>query len=773
MTSEINISAYAESSYLEYATSVVKGRAIAWVQDGCKPVHRRIIYSMYKMGITDAGLPVKCARVTGDVIGKYHPHGDVAVYDAMVNMTQAFRMRYPIIEGVGNFGSRDGDGAAAARYTECKFYGMSKVLFDELNEEAVDMIPNYDGKEIEPFVMPARLPMILLNYTEGIGVGMATNIPSHNMKEVVDATIAYLNNEQITLKEVLEYIKGPDFPTGGQLISSKDEIEKVYQEGRGSFRMRAKYIIEHPGTKNWKIVFNELPFGISIKNVLEEVMYLLNPEMKAKKDAKGKFKLSAEQIRLKQLFLNLIADYRDESDKENLVRLVFTPKSFKQDPEELVAILLGSTSLESNFSANFVVVGLDGRTCQKNLLEIMSEWTTFRLQTIDRRCRFHIEKISNRLHILDGRKIVLHHIDEVIQIVKNSLDPKQDLITKYQLSEIQAQDVLDLRLRQLGNLELSAIEKEHKDISSKKIELEKIIATEKSLKKQMIKELNHDSDKYSDVRLTEVIESQKSDLSLLQQKSAKVTEENITLAVSDKGWVKVLKGNKQAEDIAFKEGDKLSYKFYCKNTDTLCIFDVEGKVYNYPLNELNKDGCPIGTLVQLGAKLSLVCPINKDNKYVLSQDSGYGFIVKGENLMTKMKAGKEMFTIQPHQNIMQPLFFGINEDILDYHLGVITNENRFLTYKLSDVSEIGKGKGIVLCGLPEGGKIKEIKIIKDSQVKFALDGKNGKDKDCLITKEHFTEYVKGRSTKGAILPLKDKASNISFIDIVTEEEKPV
>lgn len=771
MKNEINISEYAENSYLDYAMSVVKGRAIAWIQDGCKPVHRRIVYSMYKMGITDAGLPVKCARVTGDVIGKYHPHGDVAVYEAMVNMTQSFRMRYPVIEGVGNFGSRDGDGHAAARYTECKFYGMSKVLFDELNEAAVDMIPNYDGKETEPFVMPARLPMILLNHSEGIGVGMASNIPSHNMKEVVDATVAYLNNEEITLKEVLTHIKGPDFPTGAQLISSKDEIEKVYQEGRGSFRMRSKYVIEHAGSKNWKIVFNELPFGVSIKNILEEVMFLLNPEMKAKKDAKGKFKLSAEQIRLKQLFANVISDYRDESDKENLVRLVFTPKSHKQDPEELVAILLGSTSLESNFSANFVVVGLDGRPCQKGLLEIIAEWTTFRLQTIDRRCRFHIEKIANRLHILDGRKIVLHHIDEVIKIVKDSNDPKQDLINKYQLSEIQAQDVLDLRLRQLGNLELSAIEKEYKEITSKKVELEKIIATEKSLKKQMIKELTHDADKYSDVRLTEVVEAQKIDLSILQQKSAKVAEENITLAISEKGWVKILKGNKQAEDIAFKEGDKLSYKFYCKNTDTLCIFDVEGKVYNYPLNDLGKDGCPISTLVQLGAKLSLVCPINKDNKYLLSQDGGYGFIVKGENLMTKMKAGKEMFSVQPPNNIMQPLFFGINEDISSYHLGVITTENKFLTYKLSDVSEIGKGKGIVLCGLPEGSKIKEVKIIKDYQVKFALDSKNGKDKECFITKEHFGEYIKGRSTKGAILPIKDKTSNISFMDIVVEEEK--
>lgn len=762
MSNEINIATYAENSYLEYAMSVVKGRAIASVQDGCKPVHRRIVYSMYKMGITDSGLPTKCARITGDVIGKYHPHGDAAVYEAMVNMTQPFRMRYPVIEGVGNFGSRDGDGAAAARYTECKFYPMSKILFEELNEDAVDMIPNYDGKETEPQVMPARLPMILLNYTEGIGVGMATNMPSHNMKEVVAGLIAYLNNDQITIKELMEHIKGPDFPTKAQLISSREEMEKVYTEGKGSFRMRAKYFIEHPGTKNWKIVFNELPYGISIKNVLEEILNLLNPELKAKKDAKGKPKLSAEQLRLKQLFSNLISDYRDDSDKENPLRLVITPKSHKQDPEELVAILLGSTSLESNFSANFVLIGLDGRPCQKSLLEIIQEWTTFRLQTIDRRCRFHIEKITNRLHILDGRKIVLHHIDEVIQIVKDSKDPKADLITKYQLSEIQAQDVLDLRLRQLGNLELAAIEKEYKEASTKKAELERIIATEKSLKKQMIKELTNDVEKYGDDRLTEIVETQKVDLSVLQEKSAKIAEEEITLAISEKGWVKTLKGQKTKEEISFKEGDNVSYQFYCKNTDTLCIFDVEGKVYNYPLNDLTKDGVPLASLAQINTKIALVCPIHKDFKYVIAQDTGFGFIVSGENLSTRMKAGKEMVKMTAEANLLQPLYFHNSEDISEYRIAIITTENRVLIYKLNEISEIAKGKGITICGLHDNFKIKSLKIIKDMKVEFLTLSKKGKEETIILEGDNLKEFEKGRATKGSFLAIKDKMSEVMF-----------
>lgn len=762
MKNEINISAYAENSYLEYAMSVVKGRAIASVQDGFKPVHRRIVYAMYKMGITDSGLPTKSARITGEVLGKYHPHGDVAVYEAMVNMTQNFRMRYPVIEGQGNFGSRDGDGAAAARYTECKFYPVSKILFDELNEDAVNLIPNYDGKESEPEVLPAKLPMILLNTTEGIGVGMATYIPSHNMKEVTNAVIAYLNNDKITLKEVLEYIKGPDFPTGAQIITSKDDMEKVYTEGRGAFRMRAKYIVEHPGTKNWSIVFNQLPYGISVKNILEEIDGLLKPETKAKKDPRGRPKVSSEQLRLKQLFNNLISDFKDETDRTNPLRLVIYPKSYKQDPEELINLLLGSTSLESNFSSNFVLIGLDGRPGQKGLMEILSEWTTFRLQTIERRCKYHIAKIGNRLHILDGRKIILHHIDEVIQIVKNSNDPRQDLINKYGLSEIQANDVLELKLRQLGNLELSTLEKEYKELSSKKVELEKIIATEKSLKKQMIKELTQDMDKFGDERATEIIESQKVDLSLLQQRSAKIAEEDITVAISQKCWIKTLKGQKVAEEVGFKEGDSLDYQFYCKNTDTLAIFDVEGKVYNYPLNELGKDGVPIASLGQMNTKLALVTPINKAHKYLIAQDRGFGFIVTGENLMTRMKAGKEMVKMVEGSNLMQPLSFKQDEDMTNYRLAVITTENKVLVYKLSEVSEIAKGKGITICGLVDGAKIKSLKIITDMKLVFSAIGK--KDKEEIITLENdaLVAFEKGRATKGVVLPTKDKTAIINF-----------
>ena len=761
MSNKINIAEYAKTSYLEYAMSVVKGRAIAFVQDGCKPVHRRIIYSMYKMGLSDTSSPIKCARVTGDVIGKYHPHGDMAVYEAMVLQTQPFRMRYPIIEGIGNFGSRDGDGSAAARYTECKFYPIARTLFDELNEEAVNMVPNYDGKETEPEFMPARVPLILLNPIEGIGVGMATNMPSHNITEVIKGVIAYLEKPEITVTEMLQHIKGPDFATGAQLISSQAEIEKVYTEGRGSFKLRSKYFIENEGSKNWKLVFNEIPFGVSIKKVLEQIFDLMNPEAKAKKDAKGKIKLTPEQERLKQLYISLVSDYTDESDKEHPLRLVITPKTHKQSVDELVALLLGTTSLEDNFSANFVLLGLDGNPKQKGLITIIQEWSTFRLETIEKRCKYHIEKIKNRMHILEGRKMILNHLDAVIEIVKNSEDPKNDLINAYGLSEIQAQDVLELRLRQLGKLELASIEKEYKEIESKKIELEKIIFSEKTLKKQMIKELNQDLVKFADERRTEILEAEKVDLSKLQQKSIKIVEEDITIALSEKGWVKVFKGTKTIEDMNFKEGDKLGYYFNCKNSDTLAIFDMDGKIYNYNITDIAKDGVPVNTLVPLGTKVSIIFPVNKDFKYVLSHNQGGGFIITGENLMTRMKSGKEIFRDVSDKQILQPLYFSNSEDITNVHFGVLTTENKFLTYKLSEISEYPKGKGITLCGLPEGQFIKENILIRNKEIVFEVKSKNDNVSEINLQKD-FDSYVKGRSAKGHTLPIKLKEAEVKI-----------
>lgn len=759
---EKNISEYAENAYLEYAMSVVKGRAIPSVEDGLKPVHRRILYAMFKEGMVATSVHKKSARVVGNVLGLYHPHGDQSVYEALVRQAQDFSVRYPLVDGQGNFGSRDGDSAASMRYTEAKLSAITQLYMEEIKDHCVDFLPNYDGTEEEPKFLPARIPFILLNGNPGIGVGMATDIPCHNIREVVSAIIACLENDKITLDDVMEYIKGPDFPTRGQIISSKSEIKKMYMEGRGSIRIRSKYNIERDG-KNWKLVFYEIPYGVSGKKVMEEVDSIFNPEDRSKKDSKGKEKkITPEQARLKALFTNVINKFTDSSDKDNPIRLVFEPKNNKQDPEELANILLGYTSLECNVPANFTVVGRDGRPTQKTLMEIIYEWIDFRLETIERRIKYHLQRIAERLHILEGRSIILNHIDEVIEIIKYSEKPKEDLIEKYALSEIQAQDVLDLRLRQLGKLELDGIVKEMNELTKRQDELQKIIATEKSMKRQMIKELKFDMEKYADERKSEIIEAQKTDLSALQERSAKVAEEEITLAISEKGWVKTFKGQKLAEDISFKEGDSLAYSFNCKNTDTLCIFDIEGKVYNYSLNEITKDGAPMPTLAQINTKIALACPIHKDFKYVLAQDSGFGFIVNGENLMTRMKAGKEMVKIANDGILFQPLYFNASEDISNYYMGVITTENRFLTYKLTEISEIGKGKGITICGLHDKYKVKEIKILREPKAEFTTNSKKAKESEFILEGEEFLKYEKGRATKGSFLPLKDKVADINF-----------
>ncbi len=543
---EKSISTYAEHAYLEYAMSVVKGRAIPSVEDGLKPVHRRILYAMFREGMVHTAVHKKSARVVGNVLGLYHPHGDQSVYEALVRQAQDFSVRYPLIDGQGNFGSRDGDTAASMRYTEAKLAPITQLYMDEIRDHCVNFIPNYDGTETEPQLLPARIPFILLNGNPGIAVGMATDIPCHNVTEVIEGVIAYLKNSEMTLDEMMEYIKGPDYPTGAQIISSQAEIKKMYAEGRGSIRVRSKYRIEGEGTKNWKLVFYEIPQSVSVKKIMEEIDVLFNPEDKSKKDAKGNVKkISPEQARLKTLFTSLIGKYTDASDKNNPIRLVIEPKSFKQEPEELIQTLLAYTSLETNIPANFVVVGRDGRPVQKSLMEIIGEWTSFRLETIDRRIRYHLEKIAERLHILDGRKIILSNIDEVIQIIKNSEKPKEDLMKKFTLSEIQAQDVLELKLRQIGRLELDSILKEMSDLVKKQTELQKIISDEKNLKKQMIKELNSDLEKFADERITEIKQADKVDLSAVAEKTAMVSQEDVTLAISEKGWVKSIKGIKQ------------------------------------------------------------------------------------------------------------------------------------------------------------------------------------------------------------------------------------
>ena len=460
------LAGYAQRAYLEYALSVVKGRALPDVCDGLKPVQRRILYSMDRMGLgysgptrNTAAKPVKSARVVGDVLGRFHPHGDQSAYDALVRMAQDFAQRYPLIDGQGNFGSRDGDGAAAMRYTEARLSRITSLLLDEIDEGTVDFMPNYDGSTEEPRQLPARLPFALLNGASGIAVGLATEIPSHNLREIADACIALIKTPTLSQEELLAIVPGPDYPGGGQIISSAGDIADAYRTGRGSLKVRARWKIEDMARGQWQLVVNELPPGVSTQRVLEEIEEITNPKVKA-----GKKALTQEQTQLKASMLAVLDVVRDESSKDAPVRLVFEPKTGKTPQQELITALLAHTSLETSAPINLTMVGLDGKPVQKSLRQMLEEWIAFRQTTITRRSQHRLNKVLDRIHILEGRQLVLLNIDEVIAIIRQAEDPKAALIARFNLSDRQAEDILEIRLRQLARLEAIKIEQELKEL---------------------------------------------------------------------------------------------------------------------------------------------------------------------------------------------------------------------------------------------------------------------------------------------------------------------
>jgi topoisomerase-4 subunit A len=450
----LTLATFAERAYLDYAISVVKGRALPDVSDGQKPVQRRILFAMNQLGLNAAAKPRKSAAVVGDVLGKLHPHGDQSVYDALVRMAQGFSLRYPLIDGQGNFGSRDGDGAAAMRYTEARLTPISSLLLDEIDQGTVDFQPNYDGSTEEPSLLPGRLPFVLLNGASGIAVGMATEIPSHNLREVAQAAVALIRNPALTHAELMAIIPGPDFPSGGQIITSAAALSEMYSNGRGSLKVRALWKIEEMARGQWQAVVTELPHGTSAQKVLEEIEELTNPKIKL-----GKKALSPDQMAQKQLMLSLLDAVRDESGREAPVRLVFEPKSKNQDQTEFTNLLLAQTSLETSASINLVMIGGDGRPRQKGLGDILREWIAFRFDTVTRRSHFRLKKVEDRIHILEGRETILLNIDEVIRIIRESDEPKPALMGAFKLSDRQAEDILEIRLRQLARLEAIKIQR--------------------------------------------------------------------------------------------------------------------------------------------------------------------------------------------------------------------------------------------------------------------------------------------------------------------------
>ncbi len=691
---------YAARRYLEYAMSVVTGRALPSVADGQKPVQRRILYAMHRMGLYRSPKHVKSARVVGDVIGKYHPHGDSSVYDAMVRMAQDWSLRYPVVDGQGNFGSRDGDNAAAMRYTEARLTPIAELLLSELDEGTVDWKPNYDGVNDEPCLLPARLPFCLLNGASGIAVGMATEIPAHNLREVANAAVTLIRNPETSEDDVLAMIPGPDYPGGAQIISSAEEIAATYRSGRGSLRVRAKWKIEPLARGQWRLVITELPPGVSTATVMSEIEACSNPVAKEKA---GKKVFTPEQLNLKAAFLSAISEsgVRDESGKEHDVRLVIEPASSRQGQDDLVRLLLAHTSLETNASINLTVLGVAGAPRQASLYSIIAEWCRFRLTTVERRTRHRLSAAEKRIHILEGRQAILLDIDRVIKVIRESDDPKADLIAHFKLSDIQAEDILEIRLRQLARLEGIKIGEELAKLRDEAAGLNKLLDSEDALRACVAAEIEADAKKYGDDRRTLIEADAK--VTLSDTKSLSIPDEPTTLIVSKHGWLRSRSGhNIDPTQLTFRSGDSLLACIPCRTVDALIILDHLGRAYSIPAADIpggKGDGVPATSLVdfQDGGKLCLAQAVSADKLYLVAGEGGYGFRVKGEDFVSRGKAGKAFLTLDDGETpaIFQPA--PANGEI-----AVFTQDGRALVFAIDEIRQLPKGRGLKLIDAAPG-----------------------------------------------------------------------
>ncbi|MEI6383931.1 MAG: DNA topoisomerase IV subunit A [Betaproteobacteria bacterium] len=754
---------YAQRAYLEYALSVVKGRALPDICDGQKPVQRRILYAMSRMGLGFSGntgaKPVKSARVVGDVLGRFHPHSDQAAYDALVRMAQGFSQRYPLIDGQGNFGSRDGDGAAAMRYTEARLSKITTLLLDEIDEGTVDFQPNYDGSTQEPRQLPARLPFVLLNGASGIAVGMATEMPSHNLREVADACIALIKNPKLTQQELSQLIPGPDFPCGSQIISTDTEISDAYASGRGSIKCRALWVIEDLARGQWQLVVNELPPGVSTQKVLEEIEEITNPKVKA-----GKKTISQEQSQLKATMLAVLDVVRDESSKDAPVRLVFEPKTRTIEQQELITSLLAHTSLESSSSINLTAVGLDGRPVQKNLRLILEEWVSFRQTTIQRRSQNRLEKVLDRIHILEGRQLVLLNIDEVIKIIRNSDEPKSALMTRFKLSERQAEDILEIRLRQLARLEAIKIEQELKELRIDQKNLEEILASPAVLRRLMIKEIEADAKQFADPRRT-LIQAEKKAVAEI-----KVLDEPVTVVISQKGWVRARSAHgHDATSFAFKAGDGLYDTFECRTVDTLIVMGSNGRVYSVPIASLpgaRGDGQPITTLIDLEVNTQVMHFLAGPSSasWLLSNTGGYGFIATTDNMVSRNKAGKSFMTVSADETVCRPsMVSGGNGSMpkpTSTHVACTSTQGRILSFDITELKAMGKGgRGLMLIDIDSKDSLAGAAAYT-RRIKILGVGRGGKERDETLEIRSLNNIKSSRAKKGKVADLGFKPTDV-------------
>ena len=747
-TDGLTLARYAERAYLDYAISTIRSRALPDVSDGQKPVQRRILFAMHEMGLGPAAKPVKSARVVGDVLGKYHPHGDSAAYDAMVRMAQDFSLRYPLVDGQGNFGSRDGDGAAAMRYTEARLTQYARLLLDEIDQGTVEFVPNYDGSATEPELLPARLPMILLNGASGIAVAMATEIPSHNLVEVAQAAIALIRDPKLSHEALMQIMPGPDFPGGGQIISSSADLAEAYRSGRGSIRVRARYHIEELARGQWQLVVDELPHGVSSQKVLEEVEELSNPKVRS-----GKKALTPEQLQAKSQILNVMDAVRDESGREAAVRLVFEPKTSRIEQALLVNTLLACTSLETSVSINLVMLGQDKRPRQKTLTEILQEWVDFRLHTVRRRSAHRLGKVEDRIHILEGRQLVLLNIDEVIRIIRESDEPKPALMQAFGLTERQAEDILEIRLRQLARLEAIRIEQELKELFDERKKLQGLLSSEATLKKAVIKEIEADIKTYGDDRRTLIEAAEKAAV------EARQVEEPVTVIISAKGWVRSRQGHgHDARQFNFKTGDELAGAYEVKTTDQLHALASNGRVYSIPVAGLPSargDGVPVTSFVELeaGSQILHAFAASADAGVLLATEKGFGLTCVAGDWQSRMKAGKHFLTLEEGDVPLPPVLFDASRTdatvvcLSDGQGG--GDKGRVLAYPVSEVKTLHKGgRGVTLMGLEKKEKLRQVIVAADTGLVVTGTGRMAKPQSRTMSTREIAANTGTRGRKG-------------------------
>ncbi|MDB5801532.1 MAG: topoisomerase subunit [Rhodocyclales bacterium] len=740
------IAAFAERAYLAYAMSVVRGRALPQVEDGMKPVQRRILYTMHRMRLSPTSKPVKSARVVGDVMGKLHPHGDSSIYDASVRLAQDFSLRYPLIDGQGNFGSRDGDGAAAMRYTEMRLTPLAELLLSEIEMGTVDFVPNYDGGDEEPKLLPARLPMLLLNGSSGIAVGMATECQPHNLREVAAAAQLLIKKPNATLEEIRSVMPAPDFPGGGQIISPDSTIRDAYESGRGSIRMRARWRVEQLARGAWRIIVDEMPHGVSTAKVLAEIEAVTNPQPKA-----GKKEISQDEKNNKALLLGVLDAARDESSDKAAVRLVLEPKTRTQEPDDLMRVLLAHTSLEASVPMNFTAIGLDGRPGQKGIKALISEWIAFRFATVERRTRHRLGQVERRIHILEGRQIAWLHIDEIIKVIREADEPKAELIARFGLSEMQAEDILEIRLRQLAKLEYIAIEKELSALREERTGLIELLENRNAMTRLIVKEITEDTRKYGDDRRT-LIEAAAS----VSNIEAPVLDEPVTVILSKNGWARTRQGHGiDPLTLTYKSGDSAFLVAEARTTWPLLLIDTMGRAYSVRIGDLpggRGDGVPISSLIELqpGARVAQALTDDPAAEYFFANSGSYGFITKLEELVSRQRAGKAFMTLEDKETVLAPT------RVLGEWIAAVSGNGRLLYFPRAEMKVMARGRGMIVMGLDEKEELVAICCPPTDAVKVLGAGRGGKEID-MIVKGVALEACRGkRARKGGTLVPKVK-----------------